>query len=124
MENCKNRILNKASFIAKYIRIHVYICFYPILYFFFAHFFKIEILPNFIKESDGVFILICGLAILFVPSLLWFVLTMILKKIHPVIIIIYFALFAALELFVLSVAMLFITVDLLVLAGLAKIPWG
>ena len=99
-----------ADLMSKYIRIHVYICLYPALYFFLRSFFDIEILPNFLIRIDVLGGVIFGLSLFFIPSFLWLILTLIFRNIHPIITVFYFLLFAIFELFSLLL-IIFLSLD-------------
>ncbi|MFI3263218.1 MAG: hypothetical protein R3Y26_09990 [Rikenellaceae bacterium] len=97
-ERIKKVVQKTADIMNKIMRIYVYICIYPALWFIFTFIFDINILPSVIGYSSSpvaftLGIILYSLSIVSIPTYLWFILTLFVKKVHPVITIAYFILF-------------------------------
>ena len=94
MDSHKDTIKNIANFMSKYIRIHVYICLIPFL----EYVVGIDIILWLVWFFELVNYLSAPFSFLFIPALFWFVLTLIFKEMHAIMIILGFTIFILLEL--------------------------
>ncbi|MFI3263216.1 MAG: hypothetical protein R3Y26_09980 [Rikenellaceae bacterium] len=98
IERIKKIAQKTAEVMNKIMRIFVYICAYPALWFILLYFFDIYIFPSDVRIKQTLFYYILAViwntvVVMSIPTYLWFILTLFVKKIHPVITIIYFILF-------------------------------
>lgn len=98
MEKERNPLPATADKLSRYICISAYVCLYPALIIFLEICLKVDLHPIFTLYSCVIATLFWFLSLLFIPAIFWFIITKIFKRINPHITIIYFILFAFIQL--------------------------